>query len=126
MDMVLCIGQMGGNGWFAEIDFDNSEAVVMMRDPKGHGNIGPIATVPLGMVSEPEDDDHNPTLDPEDETNKDLMAILAVPQMRAALRLVRDGLMAREGEPRSPRWLDDMRLLGEVNDALMCAETIPE
>lgn len=126
----ICIGHMGGDGWYATLDFDMGEAVVVQRG-KGGTTIGPIATVPLGTVIDPADDDHDPTLDPDDETNKDLMAIVCVPDMRKAIRYAVERLKLREDESAETheahkRWVEDMEILRELSDALENAETVPQ
>ena len=125
--MVQCIGSMG-DGWFAELDFDHNEATVLERG-KGGRRIGPIATVPIGAY-EPETDEYDPKLC-NDEQNRRLMNIVAVPRTMAALRYAQSILKKREdreppdGQPYTD-WREDMQVLREVEQALEWASTVPE
>lgn len=101
MSGIICIGHVGGNGWRAELDFDASEAIIV-RSGKS-GTIGPIATVPLGVIIDG-DDDHDPTLDPECEQNRNLMSIVFSQDAWKCLHALRDDakrMAASAGAPDS-------------------------
>ena len=117
-ESIMCIGPMI-HGWYAELRFDDSEATVRDRDRKGEPV---VATVPLGCcLAETKDEDA--CLVPGDEQNKNLMAILAVPRMLAALRFCEKKLGPRENRADADildpdDWRDDSEMLREVQEAL--------
>lgn len=92
--MTHCIGRIGGTpgDWFAELDFDGGEAVIVERGTTGERVA--IATVPLGAIV-PETDDYSPSLQTEDATNKRLCAIVFAPEAWALLKDIRADIEGR-------------------------------
>lgn len=109
--------------WFAELDFDGGEATVMERGAKGE-SIGPVATVPLGEIVDG-DEDHDQTLDAEDDRNKALCAIVFAPEAWRTLQRVRDTIAARKPMEREVDELyqyerEDDEMLSDIVHALEC------
>lgn len=103
--------------WFAELDFEGGEAVIVERGTTG-ARIGPIATVPLGAIV-PEDDDHSPTLDPEDDANKRLCAIVFAPEAWALLKDIQSTLLrVFPAMQDSPGWVE--AVVAQIDDTLDC------
>ena len=128
MSGISCIGRMGGRkgDWFAELDFDAAEATIIERGAKGE-RIGQIATVPLGEIIDA-DDDHDEQLDPGDDRNMALCAIVFAPEAWRTLQNIHEKLAARRpledrGEIRLYQHeREDADLLREVTDVLECLE----
>lgn len=123
MSGIPCIGRMGGmaGDWYAELDYAAGEASVMERTAKG--SRGPVATMPIGVFYEA-DDDHDEQMVPNDEQNKAVLAVVFSPEAWRVLRLVRDKIAARhpleDGNPSYKYDTADFQLLRELDGVLEC------
>lgn len=124
--MAQCIGRIMGRpgDWYAELDFENGEAVIKER-----GAFADVATMPLGEWA-PETEDYNAALDPDCPQAQRLMKVVFAPEAWALLNAIRDELASRRpledrGEIRPYQHeRQDASLLDEINRALDCL-TVP-
>lgn len=126
--MTTCIGSMGRGRW-AELDFDHDEAEIFEHGKDGR-KVGPLARVPIASI-EPEDDKHDPTLDPESHHTADLLMFLAADRMLRAIRFALAKLEPRENRETEndadhQRWCEDDEMARELSDALEWATKVPE
>jgi len=89
--MASCIGRICGRpgDWFAELDFDNAEAIVKER-----GSGVDVATMPLGEWS-PETDAHYAALSPDCLQAQRLMRVVFANDAWSLLVSIRDDIKDR-------------------------------
>ena len=117
MSGIPCIGRMAGrNGdWYAQLDYEQGEAVIIERGAKG--DIGPVCTVPLGAFYAA-DDEYDEDLVPNDDRNKNLVAIVFAPEAWRSLTMVKERIEKAYADAEMPPWAES--IVDEINDQLEC------